>query len=581
MEIFMERLERKKQNGNYYYYYSSWKKVNGKCRRQWQVYLGKLEDIVNAVQGGGLKGSYAEIFQRGLPLALWNEAKTSCAIEEIDKQCAKRNQGMSTGEYIVTAAINRAIYATSKRSMWEWFSDTVLVRLMPKASKDALTSQRFWDHMDRIQDNDIPKIWNRILLGVIEREKIDLNSIQFDGTNFYTFIDSFNGRCDIAQRGRNKQKRSDLRQVNYSLFCSGEHHLPLFFDVYRGNRHDSKQFPLVMNKFNKFFQEVSGSNQKPEVTLIFDKGNNSNENIKMIDEMKLNFVGSIKFNQIKELAKIPNDSDLLKSFDEDELEGTKAYRLKKKVFGKLRTVILTFNQNLFDSQWRVVRKEVDTALEELSVYKSMLDDRIKGIEKRGKDPTRQMVKNKCAKFLNKTYLKKIIHIELAKGKRGIPRVKYHLNTDALADYERTVLGKNIIITSRDEWDTLRIIKAYRSQYLIEDVFREMKDRKTGYWWPMHHWTDSKIKVHALYCSLGLLFRGLIMRRVKSSGIDISMKRLLKELGDIREVINVSPARGRQKTDRKSSVISRLSELQEKLVSILDLGIEKRGFRAYQ
>ena len=60
-----------------------------------------------------------------------------------------------------------------------------------------------------------------------------------------------------------------------------------------------------------------------------------------------------------------------------------------------------------------------------------------------------------------------------------------------------------------------------------------------------------------------------MRRVKSSGMDISMKRLLKELGDIREVINVSPARGRQKTDRKSPVISRLSELQEKLVSILD------------
>jgi transposase len=573
-EVHMERLERKKQNGKFYYYYSSWKKVNGKCRRQWQVYLGKLEDIVNAVQGGGSKGSYAEIFQRGLPLALWKEARSSCAIEEIDNQCVKRNQGMSTGEYIVTAAINRAIYATSKRSMWEWFSDTILVRLMPKASKDALTSQRFWDHMDRIQSEDILKIWSRILSGVMEREKIDLTSIQLDGTNFYTFIDSFNGRCDIAQRGRNKQKRSDLRQVNYSLFCSGEHHLPLFFDTYRGNRHDSKQFPLAMKKFDKFFQKLFKSDRRPEVTLIFDKGNNSTENLKMIDEMKLNFVGSIKLTQARDLVEIPNDSDLLKSFDDDELEGTRAYRLEKKVLGNVRTVILTFNQNLFDSQWRVVRREVDTALEELSAYKFMLDDRIRGIEKRGKDPTRQVVKNKCAQILNKTYLKEIIHIELAKGKRGIPRLKYNLNPEALAEYERTVLGKNIIITSRNEWDTLRIIKAYRSQYLIEDVFREMKDRKTGYWWPMHHWTDSKIKVHAFYCSLGLLFRGLIMRKVKSSGIDISMKRLLKELGDIKEVINVSPAKGRQKKDRKNTIMSKLSGLQEKLVSILDLGMEK-------
>lgn len=575
MRCYMERLERKKQNGKYYYYYSGWKKINGKCRRQWQVYLGKLENIVNAVQGGGPKGSYAEIFQRGLPLALWKEAKTACAIEEINQQCAKRNQGMSTGEYIVTAAINRAIYATSKRSMWEWFSDTILVRLMPKASKDALTSQRFWDHMNRIQEEDIEKIWNSILSGVIGREKVDLSSIQFDGTNFYTFIDSFNGRCDLAQLGRNKQKRSDLRQVNYSLFCSGEHHLPLFFDTYRGNRHDSKQFPLVMRKFEKFFQQLSKSNQKPKVTLIFDKGNNSTENIKMIDEMKLNFVGSIKLNAAKDLENIPNDSDLLKSFDCDELEGTKAYRLKRKVFGKTRTVILTFNQNLFDSQWRVVRKEVDKALEGLSTYKAMLDDRIKGIEKRGKDPTRQMVKNKCSKILSKSYLKKIISIELAKGKRGIPRLKYHLDAVALAEHERMKLGKNIIITSRDEWDTMRIIKAYRSQYLIEDVFKEMKDRKTGCWWPMYHWTDSKIKVHALYCSLGLLFRGLIMRRIKSSGIDISMKRLLKELGEVKEVINVSPAKGRQKKDRRSSVMSKLSELQEKLVSILDLGMKKK------
>lgn len=49
----MERLETKQIHGHTYYYYSKWARVNGKPRRVWQRYLGKLEDIVQAVEGGG------------------------------------------------------------------------------------------------------------------------------------------------------------------------------------------------------------------------------------------------------------------------------------------------------------------------------------------------------------------------------------------------------------------------------------------------------------------------------------------------------------------------------------------------
>jgi hypothetical protein len=49
----VERLETKQIHGHTYYYYSKWARVNGKPRRVWQRYLGKLEDIVQAVEGGG------------------------------------------------------------------------------------------------------------------------------------------------------------------------------------------------------------------------------------------------------------------------------------------------------------------------------------------------------------------------------------------------------------------------------------------------------------------------------------------------------------------------------------------------
>ena len=145
--------------------------------------------------------------------------------------------------------------------------------------------------MELISETNTKEIWKSILIDVISCEKVDLSSVCYDGTNFYTFIDSFNKRCSIAKRGKNKQGRKDLRQVNYALFCSSDHQIPLYFDAYEGNRHDAKQFPLMIQEFHKFYKEAFKTDQRPDTTLIFDKGNNSSENINMLDEFNLHFIG--------------------------------------------------------------------------------------------------------------------------------------------------------------------------------------------------------------------------------------------------------------------------------------------------
>lgn len=62
----MERLEAKKINGRIYYFYSEWAWIDGKCRRVWQKYFGKLESILKAVDGNGPAPLYAEVFQMGI-----------------------------------------------------------------------------------------------------------------------------------------------------------------------------------------------------------------------------------------------------------------------------------------------------------------------------------------------------------------------------------------------------------------------------------------------------------------------------------------------------------------------------------
>ncbi|MEK7732672.1 MAG: IS1634 family transposase, partial [Planctomycetota bacterium] len=456
-------------------------------------------------------------------------------------------------------------------SLWGWFSQTALLRYLPNASKEALSSQRFWDHMDRIDGQKPEQIGKSIIKGVVEREGVDLSSVSYDGTNFYTFIDTFNVRCRVARRGKNKQGRSNLRQVSYALFCCTDGHMPLFYDVYEGNRNDAKQFPLMLEKFNTFLQEIRAGRCTPEdTTLIFDKGNNSPANFEMIDSMKLKFVGSVKIGEHKELGQISNSDERFQSCEAAGLDGTKAFRVKKIVYGKERVLVVSYNQNLFDAQWLTLQNDISKAIKRLSALRQKLRDRAAGLVKGGHPPTVASVEKQCERMLSRQHMKQVITTNIRNVEGETPELEYAIDQAALSEIADTHLGKNIIISNRESWDDSRIIEAYRSQFIIENVFKEMKDRTTGNWWPMNHWTDSKIRVHGLYSTIALLLRTLMWRRVKAANIHLSMKRLLSELDDMRQVINIYPKKHRQKTERKQVVFSRTSELQEKLVAVLGL-----------
>jgi len=567
----MERLETKQVNGHTYYYYSRWAKVNGKCRRVWQKYLGKLQDIVQAVEGGGPAPQYAEVFQWGLPQALWNECCAAEVISHVDRECPKRNQGLSTGEYLAIAALNRAICARSKRSLWEWFSQTTLLRHFSQANASRLTSQQFWNHMDRIPESSCGTIWRNMLQGVLERENISLESICYDGTNFYTFIDTFNVRCDMARRGKNKQGRANLRQVSYALFCSEDGQLPLFYDLYQGNRNDAKQFPRMLRAFHAFLKQIAGPGASlPETTLIFDKGNNSKDNFALVDELNLKFVGSVKPDEHKDLAEISNDDPRFVDCGSARLEGTKAFCTTKTVYGQQRTVVVTYNDNLFDAQWRTVQNDLAKAFETLSAIRQRLEDRRSGILHGGQAPTVASIEKQCREALSRQHLKALVPYTVDADEQGLPRLRYELDTAALDRLCNTYLGKNILITNQHAWQQEKIILAYRSQFLIEDVFKEIKDRSIGSWWPMNHWTDSKIRIHGLYCTVAILLRGLALRRVHRARINISMKRFLGELDGIREVINVYPRKRSRRTTRQQTVLTKTNELQDRLLSVLGL-----------
>jgi len=162
---------------------------------------------------------------------------------------------------------------------------------------------------------------------------------------------------------------------------------------------------------------------------------------------------------------------------------------------------------------------------ELGPLRQRLQDRARGLITGGQCPTVNSLTKQCQSILSRPYMKQIIRYTVEKDNRDIPQLEYDIDHDVIKQLSDTYLGKNLIITDRKQWGNDQIILAYRSQFHIENVFKEMKDRDIGSWWPLYHWTDQKINVHSFYCTIAVLLRALAHRRVKQAGIDISMKRL--------------------------------------------------------
>src|SRR3989304_2091251 len=68
----------------------------------------------------------------------------------------------------------------------------------------------------------------------------------FDGTNFFPFLDTFNDRSTLAQRGKSKQGRASLRIVGLALLVSADFHVPLLHRTYPGNQHDAPTFSSLV-----------------------------------------------------------------------------------------------------------------------------------------------------------------------------------------------------------------------------------------------------------------------------------------------------------------------------------------------
>ncbi len=556
----------KKKVGNHLYWYArecAW--VDGRPKIVWQKYLGKADDIIKKVTEKPEIPDPKEVvlYDFAEVAACFAMSQRLKLREFVDRHVPKRMQGLSVGTYIELATINRVVSPTSKMQFAEWYGSTVLPRLIP-ADKRQLTSQRFWDHMGYLNKEQLKSIETELTAHMVREFGLNLRRLLYDATNFYTYINTKTD-SELAQRGKNKQKRNDLRQVSLTMMVTEEFHIPLFHVLYGGNINDTTEFNSVIEELVERHKAVAG--QCERVTLVFDKGNNSEKNMRKVDKSPFHFVGSLVPSHHDELLDVPLSK--YDSVEGERFEGVIAYRTQKEVFGKQRTIVVTFNDELFDGQVSGLGWQLKKKRKELRKLKNRLDRRASGKVTKGKKPTVSSVKRQVERILSWQYHSQLFDVNVCE-QNGHVGLSFSTNTPAVARLHRRLFGKNILFTDNNDWSNEEIISAYRGQYVIENAFKQMKHPVFVSWKPRFHWTDQKIRVHAFYCVLALTVASLLQRELSRKGVEISIPKMLKNLSAIKEVAIFYPENKVSGSPVKIS-LSRMTKLQQKLFRSFDLG----------
>ncbi len=563
----MASLYPKKVSGKAYWYLREMGRVDGKPKMISERYLGTAADIAAAMQTREAPAlpERTRHLAFGDVAAAWGileDLGVAAVIDEVTGSCPA-GAALSAGTYLALAALNRLVAPCSKAAFADWWKTTVGDRLA-KIPARALDHRYFWDAMHAVTLEQLGEISREIAVRIVGLSGADVSSVALDMTNFATFIATANGKAPVAQRGKAKQKRSDLRLAGLGLVVTRDGGIPLTWHAYPGDRPDVTQFPAMIDQLLTQYQAVTAAAGVPaaaaDMTVVFDAGQNSEDNFAHLTSTGLHYIGSVPASDCPDLTALP--ARVRAVADEQRFGGLTAYDTRREAYGTQRRTILTHSPELHAAQARgfdgTTLAKAGKKLDELAATLA-----------RGKTRRpREKVEAEIEAITAKPWVRRVITWQLTGDQPKDLRLAWSAGPAARAALEEEIFGKHVLITDHDDWPVPEVIAGYRSQSEAEFSFRQMKDPHVVSFSPMHHWTEHNIRVHVFTCVLALQIAHLMRRTAAQAGLHLSVRQLLAQLAGIGETVLIYPSTGGRPKARRMT--TELTTDQHELYEIFDL-----------
>ena len=327
--------------------------------------------------------------------------------------------------------------------------------------------------------------------------------------------------------------------------------------AYPGDRPDVTQFSTVIDELVARYRDLVAGVES--LTVVYDAGQNSGDNHAVVEAAGIGFVGSLPPSDHPDLLDIPDRA--FRPADPDRYPGLTYVDTTVTALGVTRRAVITHSANLHAKQSRGLDQTLAKARRRLAELAARL---ARGHTRRD----RAKVEAEIAAICKPRWVTDIITVTLTGEAPAELRLSWRSDARARARLEARLFGKRILFTNRD-WPVPDVVAAYRSQSDAEFGFRQLKDPHVVSFSPMHHWTDSKIRVHVFYCVLALAVAHLMRRHADRAGLHLSVRELLDHLADIQETVLLyhDGGKGRPRAQR---MLTDMTPTQRKLADLFDI-----------
>jgi len=556
----MASLYSKQVAGKTYWYLREMARVDGKPKMVSERYLGSAADIAAAMDARDT----AIMPERTRHLAFGDVAAVWGMLNRVDLAgivdglvgARRADAGASVGSYLALATLNRVVDPCSKLAFADWWATTAADRFT-RIPVRVLDHRRFGDAMHAVTTAELVEIERRVSARMIEVFGLDTSALALDMTNFATYLDTANPHAPVAQRGKAKQKRADLRLVGLGLIVTRDGGIPLLSHTYPGNKPDVTQFTTMIDELRARHEQLGGD--PTAITVVFDAGQNSVANFAHLAAAGLHFVGSVPPSDCPDLLALPAKQRRL--VDTDRFDQLTALDTRREVYGQARRVVVTHSPSLHTAQARGFAQTLAKAQARLGV---LADTLARGRTRR----SAAKVTAEIDQIIKDPWVRRVLTWQLTGDTPAEHRLAWQVDDQARAALAEEVFGKRILATDHDDWPIAEVVAAYRSQSEAEFGFRQLKDPDVVSFSPMHHWTEHNIRVHTQTCVFALMIAHLMRRHAQQADLHLSVRAILDQLAGIGETVLIYPSTGGRPKARR--MLTQTSPTQQHLMDIFDL-----------
>lgn len=535
----------KTKYGNYYAYRHNYRE-NGKVKTK-DVHLGLEERAVKIISDFNSKKPLNERL-----LSFSGEVLLLKMLELVDfrgiiNKFVQNRAKFDVGRFIEILVVERSIYEYSKWALANRAHEKSILSLDSIITREKFYENNIYHYMDYIYLT-LDQIQREIVENLINMKEIEFNELIIDATSIHCFksddIEEPKNQIEKYKEvnrthGYSRSKRPDLPQINLILGVSN-HYIPFLFDAFSGNAPDPTMFKLILEKCKREYEPLL--NKVKEKYLVFDKGNNSKDNIRELDTLckvwKCYFVASVR----PSLSGVKKQLEQLIVEELPVIYEQKCTHLRGKtitvnLYEIKRNVLLYVNEE-------IARKEQEALLNVLNE----IQENVVKINQR-----KDTIKNKISAVEDLLRKKRLFSFFRIEGENGTIKCR---PIEKKVNAKLNSLGKFAIMTNDFSLDAVSIIRIYKTTRVVEHEFHILKSVLSLY--PLKHRKKERIKIHCALIIWGAMAYALLRALLLAHKMEFTfegLKEKIKEgyvsIGDyiypgyksfrIQRTLNLSPS----------------------------------------